>query len=128
SVAPDPPRPREPVLPRRMTPIIGRDAELGQLRDLVGESHLVSIVGAAGCGKTRLAVELTHALAPRFPDGVWVVDLGQVDDPQLAVDLTLSTLEIALPVVGTPLRTLAAHARGQQMLVVLDNCEHLLPG
>jgi predicted ATPase/DNA-binding SARP family transcriptional activator len=114
--------------PRRGTPIIGRATELHQLAELIGESHLLSIVGAAGCGKTRLAIELTHVFAPRFPDGVWFVDLGQVDHPALVVDLTLATLGVAVPAVGTPLRALASQISGRQALVVLDNCEHVLPG
>jgi predicted ATPase/DNA-binding SARP family transcriptional activator len=118
----------EPNLPRRMTPIIGRDREMRQLAELIGDCRLVSIVGAAGCGKTRLAIELTHLLAPRFPDGVWFVDLGPVDHPALVVDLALTTLGVAVPAAGTPLRALASHIRGRQALIVLDNCEHLLPG
>ena len=114
--------------PRRMTLIIGRAGEVHQLGELIGDSHLVSIVGAAGCGKTRLAIELTHVLASRFPDGVWFVDLGQVDHPSLVVDLTLATLGVAVPAVGTPLRAMASQMRGRQALVVLDNCEHVLQG
>jgi predicted ATPase/DNA-binding SARP family transcriptional activator len=114
--------------PRRMTPIIGRAGEVHQLGELIGDSHLVSIVGPAGCGKTRLAIELTHVLTVRFPDGVWFVDLGQVDHPSLVVDLTLATLGVAVPAVGTPLRAMASQMRGRQALVVLDNCEHVLPG
>ncbi len=114
--------------PRRMTPIIGRAGEVHQLGELIGDSHLLSIVGAAGCGKTRLAIELTHVLASHFPDGVWFVDLGQVDHPDLVVDLTVATLGVAVPAVGTPLRALASQIRGRQALVVLDNCEHVLPG
>ena len=111
-----------------MTPIIGRGTDVHRLRDLIGDSHLVAIVGAAGCGKTRLAIELAHVLSPRFPDGVWFIDLGQVDDPTLVVDLTLAMLGVAVPAVGTPLRALASQMRGRQALVVLDNCEHVLPG
>ena len=115
-------------LPRRMTPIIGRTTQLRQLGGLIGDSRLVSIVGAAGCGKTRIAVELAHVLAPRFPDGVWFVDLGPVDQSTLVVDLALATLGVAVPAGGTPLRALASQVRGRQALVLLDNCEHVLSG
>ena len=125
--APAAPR-AEQRLPRRMTPMIGRAADVQRLSDLIDDSHLVAVVGAAGCGKTRLAIELAHLLSPRFPDGVWFVDLGQVDAPTLAVDLTLATLGVAVPAAGTPLRALASQMRGRQALVVLDNCEHVLPG
>ena len=125
----DDPVPVEHDLPRRLTPIIGRGDELQQLGALLGESHLVSTVGAAGCGKTRLAVEFAHVFAPRFPRMASGSSTSpEVQDPALAVDLTLDTIGVAMPVVGSPLRALGAQVRGRQALIVLDNCEHLLPG
>jgi predicted ATPase/DNA-binding SARP family transcriptional activator len=114
-------------VPRRMiTPLVGRGVDLARLSALVTEQRLVTVAGAAGCGKTRLTLEVAAAVAERFADGVWFADLASVEQPELVVDVVISAIGFGAPPAGTPLEALAAYMRDRRMLVVLDNCEHLL--
>ena len=107
--------------------LTGREDDRRGLDALVAERHLVTVVGAAGCGKTRLAVEVARAAAPGFPDGVWFVDLTAVSDPDLVVDIAVSTIGFAPSAAATPLEDLRNYLRTRRVLLVLDNCEHVLP-
>jgi len=115
-------------LPARGTALVGRAGDLGQIARLVTSSRLVSITGVAGCGKTRLAVEAAHAVAASFPDGVCFVDLATIDDPAMVAELVASTLRIAPAAVGSAADAAAEFLHRRQILVVLDNCEHVLMG
>lgn len=115
-------------LPRRRTQLIGRSADLDRLTALVSTQRLVTICGTGGSGKTRLAVEVAARAAARFPDGVWFVDLTAVSAPHLVLDVVVTTLALGASRVVDPLDALAAFARGSRLLVVLDNCEHVLDG
>ncbi|MCW2526593.1 MAG: hypothetical protein JWM76_1453 [Pseudonocardiales bacterium] len=123
-----PARPVEVQLPGRVTPLIGRAVELARLTALITVNQLVTIAGAAGSGKTRLAIEVARTAAGQFTDGVWFVDLNEVDQPELVVDVVISTIGIAPPAVGTALEALRAYTHDRRMLLVFDNCEHLLAG
>jgi predicted ATPase/class 3 adenylate cyclase/DNA-binding CsgD family transcriptional regulator len=113
-------------LPSQLTSFVGRDAELAQVRELLTQNRLVTLTGAGGAGKTRLAIQLAGQLSREFGDGVWCVDLAPITDPEL-VPLTVARA-FGLPdqpgrsTMGTLTRFIA----DRQMLVVLDNCEHLL--
>ena len=113
-------------LPVQLTSFVGRDTELSQVRELLGENRLLTLTGAGGAGKTRLAIQLAAQLAGEFSDGVWCVDLAPITDPEL-VPLTVAH---ALGLPDRPDRstmdTLIRFIADRQMLVVLDNCEHLL--
>lgn len=113
-------------LPRRTSPLIGRDHELAALSRHVEETSLITIAGAGGCGKTKLAIEVARRSAAGFPDGVWFVDLASVETPDLVVDLVVSTIGLQPAAVGTPLQALRSYTRDRRMLVVLDNCEHVI--
>lgn len=119
-------RPVEVRLPPALTRIVGRDHELSRLSTLVEQRRLVTIVGAAGCGKTRLAVEVARAAAQGFPDGMWFVDLSAVDDPDLVIDVVISTIGFSASAGSTLLEDLAHYLRGRRLLLILDNCEHVL--
>jgi predicted ATPase/class 3 adenylate cyclase/DNA-binding CsgD family transcriptional regulator len=113
-------------LPAQLTSFVGRDAELAQLRELLAENRLLTLTGAGGAGKTRLATELAGQLSDQFGNGVWYVDLAPITDP----DLVPTTAARALGLPDQPGRstmdTLTRFIADRQMLVVLDNCEHLL--
>ncbi len=133
AAAPVPPAPgtaptQRVSLPPRGTPLVGRAGDVGQIGRLVARSRLVSITGVAGCGKTRLAVEVAHAMTSAFPDGVCFVDLSTIDDSTQVADLVASTLRIAPTVVGTAGEITVEYLKRRQVLLVLDNCEHVLSG
>ena len=113
-------------LPVQLTSFVGRDTELAQLRELLTQNRLLTLTGAGGAGKTRLAIQLAGHLDGEFGDGVWYVDLAPITDPEL-VPLTVAR---AFGLPDQPGRstmdTLTRFIADRQMLVVLDNCEHLL--
>jgi predicted ATPase/class 3 adenylate cyclase/DNA-binding CsgD family transcriptional regulator len=113
-------------LPVQLTSFVGRDAEGTQLRELLAQNRVVTLTGAGGVGKTRLAIQVAAAMAGEFGDGVWYVDLAPIADPEL-VPLTV-VRALGLPdQPGRPtMDTLLRFVCDRQMLVVLDNCEHLL--
>jgi predicted ATPase/class 3 adenylate cyclase/DNA-binding CsgD family transcriptional regulator len=113
-------------LPVQLTSFVGRDAELTQLRELLAQNRVVTLTGAGGVGKTRLAIEVARQLSGEFGDGVWYVDLAPITDPEL-VPVTVARA-LGLPdQPGCPtMDTLLRFVRDRELLVVLDNCEHLL--
>jgi predicted ATPase/tRNA A-37 threonylcarbamoyl transferase component Bud32 len=115
-------------LPRHRTHFIGRDQELAECARLLDESRLLTFTGIGGAGKTRLALRLAETLLPTFPDGVWLADLSSLVDPE-HVATTVAAAVGAHEAADRPLLdVLADHVRGKRLLVLLDNCEHLLDG
>ena len=113
-------------LPTQTTSFVGRDVEVKQLAELVRAHRLVTLTGVGGVGKTRLAVQVAAGMTGEFADGVWLVELAPVGDPAALPDAVATALGIAphpgLSVVDSVVEVLA----GRRLLVVLDNCEHLL--
>jgi len=126
SPAAPPPRPVEVRLPARGARLIGRASEVERLVALARSSRVLTITGAAGCGKTRLSVEVAASLADSFPDGVWFVDLASVADPALVVDVAISAIGFTTGDQGSGPEVLGGYLRDRRTLLVLDNCEHLL--
>ena len=122
-----PPRPADIQLPGRTSEILGRDRELNQLLHLLAEQRLMTLVGPAGAGKTRLGLEVAARSATVFRDGVWFADLAAITDPVVIVPTLMSTIGLQPPTVGSPLDALVSHLHGRAALLVLDNCEHLMP-
>ncbi len=119
---------RPAPVPEPITPLVGREAELRTVLDLLRESRLVSLLGAGGTGKTRLALRAAQLSADRFPDGVAFVDLAPLADPELIAAAMLRSLGIAAnPVEGTE-DQLKRALRPRRMLMVVDNLEHLTAG
>jgi predicted ATPase/DNA-binding winged helix-turn-helix (wHTH) protein len=123
AAAPSPPASN---LPERVSDLIGRDAVLREVTDLVTAQRLVTLIGTGGIGKTRLGLEVARHLLPRFPDGVQVAELGPLSDPELvpvtvatALSLTLATDMVSPERIATALGT-------KHILLVLDNCEHVI--
>ena len=113
-------------LPEAVSQLIGREVELAEVTALVTEHRLVSLVGAGGIGKTRLALEVARNLPPRFPDGVFVAELGPLSSPELVPATVASALGVT-PVAGTVSHERVAGAVGtRKLLLVIDNCEHVI--
>ena len=106
--------------------LAGRRRELGQVADALERFRLVTLTGVGGVGKTRLALEKADRIADRFPDGVWVVELGSVTDPDAVPDAVCSVLDVVRQGDASAIESIVAAIADRLMLVVLDNCEHLL--
>ena len=115
-------------LPDQLTTFVGRAEELAQLRGAIGETRLLTLTGAGGAGKTRLALQLAADLLERFPDGVWWVDLAPITDPELVAEALAGVLGVRPLPRMTMLDACANYLNSARALVALDNCEHLLPG
>lgn len=113
-------------LPAQTTSFIGRGAEIEELRERVQESRLVTLTGVGGVGKTRLALQVATALTPAFADGVWFVELAPVGDPAAVPATVATSLGITVQAAMTVTESLAEALSGRRLLVVLDNCEHVL--
>jgi len=129
-VVPAPPAQATPTkavgnLPDELPPLYGRDDDLAALRTLIDQHRLVSIVGAAGIGKTALAQALAHVERAAFDDGVWLIELAPIGDAALVVPTVADPLALQLGIDAQP-KDLAERLRGAKCLLVLDNCEHLL--
>ncbi len=113
------------TLPTQRTSLIGRDSEVEMLRDLLGSHRLVTLLGAGGIGKTRVAVEVAGRSAASFPGGVFFVDLTKVSSRDSVVPAFVDGIARAVP----PDRSAAEHVitelSGSESLVVVDNCEHV---
>ena len=110
----------------QLTSFVGRDTELTQVRELLSENRLVTLTGAGGAGKTRLAIEVAGRLSGEFGDGVWCVDLAPITDPELVPVTVARALGLPDQPGRSTMDTLTRFVADRQMLVVLDNCEHLL--
>jgi predicted ATPase/DNA-binding CsgD family transcriptional regulator len=112
-------------LPRQVSSLVGRDAQVDDVGELVRYRRLVTLTGVGGVGKTRLAIEIGAELAGEFDDGVWLVELAGVGDPR-AVPAALATVLGITPQSDVPLiDTVADTVSGRRLLLVIDNCEHL---
>ena len=113
-------------LPRELTSFVGREPELAEVAGLLGATRLLTLVGAGGCGKTRLALQSMADVLDRFPGGGWWVELAPVADPDLIGETFADALGVR-PLPGQSAFDAAlAHLAGRRALLLLDNCEHLL--
>ncbi len=113
-------------LPIQLTSFVGRARELVELDTLLASTRLLTLAGAGGCGKTRLALQLAADALDRYPDGVWFVELAPLSDPAL-IESALATTVGVRPFPGqTSLEAAVLHLAGHRALVLLDNCEHIL--
>ena len=121
-------RPRPSNLPAELTSFVGRRQELREVKHLLATTRLLTLTGSGGAGKTRLALRAATEMARGFPDGAWLVLLAPIQDPLLVPQAVFSTLGVQDRSVGVSLSTLAEYLAGKRLLLVLDNCEHLLDG
>ena len=113
-------------LPVQLTSFVGRDAEINEIRQLLADNRLVTLTGAGGAGKTRLAIQVAARLAGEFGDGMWYVDLAPITDPGVVPIAVARALGLPDQPGRSTMDSLLRFVRDRQMLVVLDNCEHLL--
>jgi predicted ATPase/class 3 adenylate cyclase/DNA-binding CsgD family transcriptional regulator len=113
-------------LPVQLTSFVGRRAQVNEVGQLLAENRLVTLTGAGGVGKTRLAVQVAAQIAPEFGDGVWYVDLAPITHPGLVAVAVARALGLPDQPGRSTMDTLLRFVRDRQMLVVLDNSEHLL--
>jgi predicted ATPase/DNA-binding NarL/FixJ family response regulator len=113
-------------LPSEATSFVGRRTELAELRTKLAMARLVSLVGPGGVGKTRLGVRIATEMGRRFKAGAWMVELAEVRDPALVSNAVVSALDLRDQTATEPLALLLAYLRDKELLLVVDNCEHLL--
>jgi predicted ATPase/DNA-binding CsgD family transcriptional regulator len=113
-------------LPAEATSFIGRRRELAELRRKLGAARVVSLVGPGGVGKTRLALRAASDLARGFSGGAWLVELAEVRDPALVGNAVMAALDLRDQAATEPRALLRSYLADKELLLVLDNCEHLL--
>ena len=113
-------------LPRDLTSFVGRQAELAEIAHLLGTAPLLTLVGVGGIGKTRLALRVAGDAHRRYAHGAWLVELAPLGDPSEVAAEVARALRVRERPGWSPLETLAAVLRTRQLLLVLDNCEHVL--
>jgi predicted ATPase/DNA-binding SARP family transcriptional activator len=126
-----PVRPARGNVPRPLTACLGRENELADVLDLAATHRLITLVGPGGAGKTRLSVEVAHALAPSVQDGVWLVDLASVRDATGVLTAVVRTLRLDEgAIAGSPAPRSADEVAdtlaGRQIVLLVDNCEHVV--
>jgi predicted ATPase/class 3 adenylate cyclase len=113
-------------LPVQLTSFVGREREIAQIKDLLAERRLVTLTGSGGTGKTRLALQAATQMLETYADGVWLVELAQLADPALVPQAVGTALSLREVPGRTMLAVLSDHLREKHLLLLLDNCEHLL--
>jgi len=118
--------PRKDNLPRPLTSFIGREQDLSDLAKLLETTRLLTLTGIGGCGKTRLAIKLAEAVKSSFPNGVCFVDFASITEPERVTLCVAGAFGVREEADKPIVETLIRHLSDQQLLLVLDNCEHLL--
>jgi predicted ATPase len=113
-------------LPRQLTSLVGRQTVIEDIKNLLKEFPLVTLTGSGGVGKTRLSIRTAQEELSNFPDGVWLVELAPISDPDQVFKTVASALNLREDPVRPVQDTLVDFLRRKQALIVLDNCEHLI--
>jgi predicted ATPase len=117
-------------LPIQLTSFVGREQEIAGVKQMLSTSRLVTLTGTGGCGKTRLALKVAEDCAQfcvaEYPDGVWLVELAPVSDPALVPQTVAALLGVREEPGRALAKTLADYLRPKSLLLILDNCEHLI--
>jgi non-specific serine/threonine protein kinase len=113
-------------LPVQLTSFVGRERELAELKNALATTRLVTLTGPGGCGKTRLALRLAGDLVDERPDGVWLIELGPLTDPDLVPITTARSVGVHPQPERPLIETLVGGLESKCALLVVDNCEHLI--
>src|SRR6185503_18645769 len=113
-------------LPAELSSFIGRRHDLQGVKAALGAARLVTLVGPGGVGKTRLALRSASDLRRGIPDGAWMVELASLQDPELVAKAVMTALGLRDELSRWPVSRLIEYVKSKQLLLVLDNCEHLL--
>jgi predicted ATPase/class 3 adenylate cyclase len=113
-------------LPQQLTSFVGREAVLAHIEALLAQSRLLTLFGVGGIGKTRLSLQVAADVIDNFPDGVWLVELATLRDPQLVPQAVASALGVKEAAGRPVLEALLKFLGNRHLLLILDNCEHLL--
>lgn len=113
-------------LPLQVTSFVGRDADLDEVKRLVAKTRLVTLVGPGGVGKTRLALQAGADLLDHYPDGVWVIQLASLTDPQLLPSEAAAVLNVRVSSDRSLTDSIVYALKPKRSLLILDNCEHIV--
>jgi predicted ATPase/class 3 adenylate cyclase len=113
-------------LPQQVTSFVGRERELAEVKRLLAETRLLTLRGTGGIGKTRLALQVAADVIDDYADGVWFVDLAPITDPVLAPNAVAHALGVKQDSSETLTHSLCSHLKPLRLLLILDNCEHLV--
>jgi len=113
-------------LPLQLTSFVGRERELADITGALASARLVTLTGTGGVGKTRLAIQAAADVLPHFVDGGWLCELAGAGDAEAMLELVAATLRVAPRMGRTVEESVLDHLATKQLLLVLDNCEHLL--
>lgn len=113
-------------LPAALTPLVGRELAVQKLHDLVSAYRIVTLTGPGGIGKTTLALNVAHRVLDQFADGGWLVELASLSDPQLVPAAVAGVLGLRLGSHVNSAEAIARAVGGKKLLLILDNCEHLI--
>lgn len=113
-------------LPEQLTSFIGRERELADVMELIADNRLVTLTGVGGVGKTRLAVQAAAESAENYADGVFLVELAAIEDPSLVMRTVAESIGVNEQPTRPVLQTMLEHLAERDVLIVLDNCEHVI--
>lgn len=113
-------------IPVQLTSFIGREIEIPEIKVLLGRSRLITLLGPGGTGKTRLSIQVGADLIDDFPDGVFLVELAPVADPSWIPEAVMNSLKIKEEKGKSIQETLTSFLSDKEMLIIIDNCEHLI--
>ena len=113
-------------LPQQATSFIGRERELDEIRALLANTRLLTLLGMGGLGKTRLSLQVAAEVMAEYPDGAWFLDLAPIRDPALVLSEAAQVLDLREEPDRPLIQTLCAHLKSRRVLLILDNCEHLI--